>query len=179
MQILQMIIFIIILLFGAMYVAFKSPKLKMSDILNDLCTGIKMREDILNEMLTKIKEVSNEEYIFLNNQMAIFDELKKIDASIDKVRFDEKMDDMIIHFLVISDKHKSLLDDFRFVESKLKLKELEIRIINTKFRYNGFVNKYNRRRETFLGKIFSKLYRFDEIDEINLSTSLKEVLSRP
>lgn len=177
MQIIQMILLVIVLLFGAMFIAFKSPKLKMKEILDDVSVGLKMREDIINEMLLKVQGVSSDDYESLKEEMKVFDEYKKANTSLEKVIFDEKMEKVVGEFLLLSNKYEALADDFRFVELTINLKGLETRIINTKFRYNGFIMKYNKRRETALGKIFANIYRFNKLEGIYISNSIKDILT--
>lgn len=176
MQILQMIIILLILAFAAMYVAFKSPKLKMNDILDDVAKGYALREDLMNEMLESAKDVLNEEYAQLKNDMKIFDEVETLKTSYEKVIFDEKIEDLVLNFLKFPRRYEELKDNFEFVGLMLRYNDLETRIINTKYRYNGFVDKFNKRRETALGNIFAKIYRFKKLEKVYISQSIVDVL---
>ncbi|MEG2539355.1 MAG: hypothetical protein RSA01_07145, partial [Clostridium sp.] len=72
----------------------------------------------------------------------------------------------------------ALENNFSYIELSLHYKDLEIRIINEKFHYNGFVNKYNTRREGAICKPFVKLYGFKKEEPLYLSDAIKDVLTR-
>ncbi|MEG0371084.1 MAG: LemA family protein [Clostridium sp.] len=178
MGILRMLLLLAILLCGAMYTAFKQPILKMQDIIKDLCSGLKMREEVMSGLLNIVKSVSDEEYVYLNNKLSIYDELHKITNDRDKVDFDEQMDDIVVSFLTIEDRQPLLMENFKYIELMLQYKGLETRIINIRFKYNGFVRKYNIRRESALSKFFLKIYKFKEEKEIYISEPIKDILTR-
>lgn len=177
MQILQMIIILLILVFAAMYVTFKSPKLKMSDIINDISKGVVLREDIMNNILENAKAILGDEYSQLKEEMKMFEEVKILKTPYEKVIFDEKMEDLVLSFLKLPRRYEELKDNFEFVSLMLRYNDLETRIVNTKYRYNGFVDKFNKRREATLGSIFAKIYRFEKLEKIYISSSIVDVLN--
>lgn len=178
MEYIQMLLLVIVLFIASMFIAFKQPKLKMLDILKDVNAGFKIRRQMMDGILSKVSDVSQEEAESLKSKMVIFDQLDNITDLKARVELDEEFDDCITSFLTVKDRCPSLEENFSFLELSLHYKDLETRIINTKFRYNGFVVKYNERRFNPICKPFVKLYRFKEEKELYLSESIKDVLTR-
>lgn len=176
MQFIPMIILIVILLFAAMYMAFRSLKVKMMDILEDVNSGVKIREDIMKCILSQIKGNDIQEYNRLNSKMGTFNKFYNIKEAKKKVDYDEEMEEIVCDFLTLPKRNQELMDNFSFIELILQLKNLEARIINAKYKYNGFIDKYNTKRETPLGKVFAKIYRFEKMDKIYLSYQIKDIL---
>ncbi|MEG0331779.1 MAG: LemA family protein [Clostridium sp.] len=178
MEYIQMLLLVGVLFVASMFMAFKQPKLKMEDILKDINSGFKIRKQMMEGILGKVSEVSEEEAASLKKKMEIFDKLEKETDLKKKVELDEEFDDCVVSFLTVLDRCNALENNFSYIELSLHYKDLEIRIINEKFHYNGFVNKYNTRREGAICKPFVKLYGFKKEEPLYLSDAIKDVLTR-
>lgn len=174
---LPIVALLLALLFGAMYTAFRSLTIKMEDILKDVSKGIKIREEIFKSMLAIVEEVSKDEYNNIQNKLVLFQKFNTLEMPIDKVKFDKQLEEIVLIFLNLPKKYNELNNNFKFVELTLRYKDLETRIINEKYRYNGIVDKYNLRRESSIGKFFGRLYRFNKKEKLYLSDEIVEILS--
>lgn len=174
---LPIIVLLLVLLFGAMYTAFRSLTIKMEDILKDVSKGIKIREEILKSMIVIIEEVLKDEYDNIQKKLTLFQKFNTLETPIDKVKFDKQLEEIVLIFLNLPKRYSELNDNFKFVELTLRYKDLETRIINEKYRYNGIIDKYNLRRKSSIGKFFAKLYRFNKKEKLYLSDATVELLS--
>ncbi|MEF9952891.1 MAG: LemA family protein [Clostridium sp.] len=178
MAYIEMLIVIAILFVASMFIAFKQPLLKMEDVLKDINAGFNIRKQMMEGILNKVREVSPEEALSLEKKMELFNKLDEEKNLKKKVELDEDLEDCVVSFLTVGDRCLALEDNFSYIELSLHYKELEIRIINAKFKYNGFVTKYTERSEKAMCKPFYKLYRFKKQNELYLSDKIKDVLTR-
>lgn len=177
MKFVPIILLCIVLFFGAMYAAFRALTIKIDDIIKDIAKGMKIREEILNSMLSILKTECNEEYIIIKEEFQLLNKQSSLNNPKDVVNYDEKLEKVVLYFLAISQKHEKLKENFNFVELTIRLKDLETRIVNEKHRYNGIVEKYNFRRENASGKFFSNLYGFKKEEKLYISEEIVEFLN--
>lgn len=174
---LPILVLSVILLFGAMYAAFRALTIKMEDILKDVSKGMKIREEILKSMINIVKKISVDKFKSIENKLPLLEEFDNLDKPIDKVNFDEKLEEIILNFLNLPKDNIEFNENFQFVELTLRFKDLETKIINEKYRYNGIVEKYNLRIENSIGRFFSKLYGFNKKEKLYISNEIVDFLN--
>ncbi len=154
------VVVIVVIWFVSAYNGFIKLRNKTEEAFSAMDVSLKKRYDLIPNYVETVKGYAKHESKTLENVIAARNAAVNSKTAEDRIENDNILNDTLKSLFAVSEAYPDLKANQNFIQLQDQLQRIEEEIAGSRRYYNGVVNRFNTKTETFPGNIVAGIFNF-------------------